>query len=79
MKFLTLASCAILAAAPLLAAPGVASAQDPVKPGRESGLGVTGPETPDALARIQADPYAPPREPGCAGVAVCRVLWCCRW
>ena len=64
LKALTLATAAILAAAPLAAA-----AQDPVRPGRESGLGVTGPETPELLARIQADPYAPPREPGCAGVA----------
>lgn len=64
LKALTLATAAILAAAPLAAA-----AQDPVRPGRESGLGVTGPETPELLARIQADPYAPPRESGCAGVA----------
>lgn len=64
LKALTLATAAILAAAPLAAA-----AQDPVRPGRESGLGVTGPDMPDLLARIQADPYAPPREPGCEGVS----------
>jgi hypothetical protein len=66
MKFkaLTLATAAILVAAPLAAA-----AQDQVRPGRESGLGVTGPDTPETLARIQADPYAPPRAPGCDGVS----------
>ncbi|WP_091737021.1 hypothetical protein [Phenylobacterium immobile] len=63
-RALTLAAAALLIAAPLSAA-----AQDPVRPGREAGLGVTGPDTPDELERIQADPYAPPRAPGCEGVA----------
>lgn len=57
----------MLAAVALVAGP--AAAQDPVRPGREAGLGITGPEMPDELARIQADPYAPPRAPGCEGVA----------
>lgn len=40
--------------------------QKPVQPGKEQGLGLTGPEVPQALKDAQADPYALPPRLDCA-------------
>jgi hypothetical protein len=39
-----------------------------VKPGKQEGLGLTGPEVPDMLKAIEANPYAQPTG-GCEGIA----------
>ena len=53
---------AVAIAAFLLAA-GAAQAQ--VKPGSETGLGLTGADVPPLLATIKADPYKAPAAPAC--------------
>lgn len=40
--------------------------QQPVKPGQEQGLGLTGPEVPQALKDAQANPYGLPTPVSCA-------------
>jgi hypothetical protein len=54
------AVCAVLAAAGLA---GAAAAQ--VKPGSETGLGLSGADVPALLAAIKADPYKAPATPAC--------------
>lgn len=50
---------ALLAGTALACAAGLATA-DPIKPGQEQGLGLTGADVPDELKKIAADPYAAP-------------------
>lgn len=56
-----------MAATAAMAAGCLASAAhaDPVHPGEQSGLGLTGPSIPPILQQAKADPYAPPAEPVC--------------
>jgi hypothetical protein len=44
---------------------GSAAHADPVRPGEQNGLGLTGPAIPDILQKAKADTYAPPAEPIC--------------
>src|SRR3954463_15532545 len=60
------ASAAGLLAALLMTAASPAAAQ--VKPGSESGLGLTGADVPPLLQAIKAEPYKAPGAPACETV-----------
>ncbi len=73
MKAACWAVCGFLLAA------SAAQAQEPVQPGSDTGLGLTGADVPPLLAAIKADPYKAPAAPACDTVpaeilAINRVL-----
>jgi len=63
---LAAAIATVLALGPALTAHAQDKQDEPVKPGQEQGLGLSGPEVPQALKDAQADPYALPSPLNCA-------------
>lgn len=63
---LAAAFAAVLALGPGVSAQAQEKQDEPVKPGKEQGLGLTGPEVPQALKDAQANPYGLPSPLNCA-------------
>lgn len=55
---------ALAAAGVVTACPALSAAQS-IHPGEQRGLGLTGPQVPDVLKAVAADPYKPPAAPAC--------------
>jgi hypothetical protein len=64
----TLRQAVVLAVAGVLASVPALSAAEEIHPGEQSFLGLTGPQIPDILKAVAADPYKAPASPACATI-----------